>query len=116
MTDDQIRTIMLAAGFTIKDGLTDLEPYVYAAARAIEAAAVDAERSKFIKQLSDITRPRTRTHDSNKTSDEILNQLAAANAAITARALQTEELTRAFEDWLVIHRERHPQHHSDPHD
>lgn len=38
LTDEQIKEIMLANGFNIKDGLTDLKPYVYAAARAIEAA------------------------------------------------------------------------------
>jgi hypothetical protein len=39
MTDNQIREIFLANGFTIKDGQTDLKPYVYAAARALLAAA-----------------------------------------------------------------------------
>ena len=37
MTNEEIRTLMLANGFTIKEGLTDLKPYVYQAARAIEA-------------------------------------------------------------------------------
>jgi hypothetical protein len=38
LTQDQLREIFLAAGFTVKPGETDLKPYVYAAARAIEAA------------------------------------------------------------------------------
>ena len=38
LTDEQIRAIFLSHGFTIKDGLTDLKPYVYEAARAIERA------------------------------------------------------------------------------
>jgi hypothetical protein len=40
MTDEQIKAHFLAEGFTIKDGLLDLKPYVYSAARAIEAAAI----------------------------------------------------------------------------
>lgn len=35
MTKDQIRAVLLAAGFTIKDGQTDLEPYVFEAAGAL---------------------------------------------------------------------------------
>lgn len=37
MSNDKIREIFLANGFTIKEGLTDLKPYVYAAARALIA-------------------------------------------------------------------------------
>lgn len=37
LTDEQIREIFLLYGFTIKDWLTDLKPYVYAAARAVIA-------------------------------------------------------------------------------
>jgi hypothetical protein len=39
LTNPQIKEIMLANGFTVKDGLEDLKPYVYAAARALLAAA-----------------------------------------------------------------------------
>lgn len=35
MTNDQIKEIALANGFTIKEGLTDLKPYVYDFARAL---------------------------------------------------------------------------------
>lgn len=37
VTDSMIREAFLANGFTIKDGHSDLKPYVYAAARAILA-------------------------------------------------------------------------------
>ena len=37
VTDEQIKEAFLANGFTIKDGRSDLKPYVYAAARAILA-------------------------------------------------------------------------------
>lgn len=37
MSDIDIRQMFLANGFTIKEGMTDLKPYVYEAARAIEA-------------------------------------------------------------------------------
>ncbi len=39
LTDEQIKNILLAHGFTIKAGLSDLKPYVYEAVRAILAAA-----------------------------------------------------------------------------
>lgn len=39
LTDAEIREIFLANGFTIKDGESDLKPYVFKAARAIEARA-----------------------------------------------------------------------------
>jgi small-conductance mechanosensitive channel len=52
LTYEQIRTIYLDSGFTIKEGLTDLKPYVYASARAIESAAC-AERDKRIAELEE---------------------------------------------------------------
>lgn len=42
MTNDQIRAVFLANGFTVKEGQTDLKPYVYAAARALLALATHA--------------------------------------------------------------------------
>ena len=38
MSDAQIKAVFLANGFTIKEGMTDLKPYVYQAARALLAA------------------------------------------------------------------------------
>jgi hypothetical protein len=38
MTKDQIRDIFMAHGFAIKEGQTDLKPYVYDAARALLAS------------------------------------------------------------------------------
>jgi hypothetical protein len=38
MTNEQIRDIFMAHGFTIKEGQTDLKPYVYDAARALLAS------------------------------------------------------------------------------
>jgi hypothetical protein len=35
ITDDLIRNVFIANGFTIKEGQADLKPYVYAAARAL---------------------------------------------------------------------------------
>lgn len=53
MTDDEIREIFMAAGFTIKPGCDDLKPYVYAAAheliRRVEARALsvsDGEKER----------------------------------------------------------------------
>jgi len=41
LTNEQIKVIMMRHGFTIKEGMDDLKHYVYAAARAIEQAAID---------------------------------------------------------------------------
>lgn len=46
MTNDQIRTVFLASGFTVKEGQTDLKPYVYKAARALLALA-NTERNPW---------------------------------------------------------------------
>lgn len=37
VSDEQIKAVFLANGFTIKPGCDDLKPYVYAAARALLA-------------------------------------------------------------------------------
>lgn len=42
LTDDQIREVFLANGFTVKEGQTDLKPYVFAAARALLAKTLVA--------------------------------------------------------------------------
>lgn len=44
LAKDQIRKILLENGFTIKDGQTDLKPYVYQAAAALLAAAKEDEK------------------------------------------------------------------------
>lgn len=44
MADERIREVFLSHGFTIKDGHTDLKPYVYAAARALLRAAAEQGR------------------------------------------------------------------------
>jgi hypothetical protein len=43
ITDDDIRRVFLAHGFTIKDGQTDLKPYVFDAARALLVEATGQE-------------------------------------------------------------------------
>jgi hypothetical protein len=40
MTKDQIRAVFMANGFTIKEGQTDLKPYVYEAAAGLIRAAL----------------------------------------------------------------------------
>ena len=39
LTDEQIRAVFLSNGFTVKEGQTDLKPYVFQAARALLALA-----------------------------------------------------------------------------
>lgn len=51
MTKDQIRAIFLGAGFTIKEGQTDLRPYVYDAAYCLLSASIaDTAGAKPIYQ------------------------------------------------------------------
>ena len=49
-SDDEIRAVFLANGFTIKDGQTDLKPYVYQAARALLSAALPPPPSPLDSQ------------------------------------------------------------------
>lgn len=53
LSNDEIRSIMLDNGFTIKDGCKDLKPYVYAAVRAIEKAHGMTRPVPTQKPLSD---------------------------------------------------------------
>ena len=43
VSDAQIKAVFLANGFTIKEGMTDLKPYVYQAARALLVTAGQAQ-------------------------------------------------------------------------
>lgn len=57
MTNDDIRRIFLSHGFTIKEGETDLKPYVYDAAKAliVEALAVHAaDVATLVKRIREI--------------------------------------------------------------
>jgi hypothetical protein len=45
LSDEDVRALFLANGFEIKPGHTDLKPYVYAAARALEAAHIEAAQA-----------------------------------------------------------------------
>ncbi len=48
ITDDDIRRVFLANGFTVKEGQTDLKPYVFAAARALLELAAPAPVAQAI--------------------------------------------------------------------
>lgn len=50
VTHEQIRATLLAHGFTIKEGQTDLKPYVYEAARALLALAPPAPSAQTAAQ------------------------------------------------------------------
>ena len=52
LTNERIRELMLANGFTIKEGLDDLKPYVYEAARAIEAEVRKQAMSDALEQAA----------------------------------------------------------------
>ena len=56
MSDEQIKAVFLANGFTIKPGCDDLKPYVYAAARALLAIS-DAEVGKSTTRTSEPVNP-----------------------------------------------------------
>lgn len=40
LSDEEIREVMLTNGFVVKDGHSDLKPYVFQAVRAIEQAVL----------------------------------------------------------------------------
>jgi hypothetical protein len=51
VSNDEIRAVLLQHGYTIKDGYTDLKPYVYDGARAV-LALLDATRRDMAHQMS----------------------------------------------------------------
>lgn len=53
MTNEQIREIFLANGFTVKEGQADLKPYVYAAARALINATLE-EAAKLCDEMQSV--------------------------------------------------------------
>jgi hypothetical protein len=55
LSEEDIRALFLAAGFTVKDGHADLKTYVYGAARAVERAAVE----KLAAMGGDLPEPTT---------------------------------------------------------
>lgn len=94
MTNEQIKAIFLANGFSIKEG-NGLRPYVYQAARALLEAAVTTERDMW----------RTASHTNKASADEYERQLAAQakeNEVLRARVAELEELRKDAERyrWL----------------
>lgn len=64
LSDEEVRSIFMANGFTIKDGQTDLKPYVYASAKALERAVLDkASKQEPICYLIDDGYSKTTTKD-----------------------------------------------------
>jgi hypothetical protein len=53
LTKDQIRDVFMENGFTIKDGLTDLKPYVYEAADALIMKAYTVIKDAFLYSMND---------------------------------------------------------------
>ena len=53
LTKEQIREVFLASGFTVKEGQTDLTPYVYAADRAAGAEPVVRLMNRVVRALGD---------------------------------------------------------------
>ena len=60
MTDEEIKTIFVAAGFKLHDG--DLKPYVYLAARALIAKALECKKLGVMKHPCE-TEPGELEHD-----------------------------------------------------
>ncbi|MGV2866361.1 hypothetical protein [Achromobacter sp. AGC39] len=82
--NDTIRAVFLAHGFTIKDGQTDLKPYVYEAAHALLStlrAQLTDERAEHVETLR-------RMRADYKPSDGPMSALKAAalDAALSALA------------------------------
>ena len=101
VSDEQIKAVFLANGFTIKEGLTDLKPYVYQAAHALLATvgAGGAEPPRkpvedgwlqdgpLLYRLTDARRPRNR--------DEIIVTMANSSRTEEARTRRAGELLNA---------------------
>ncbi|AHC93977.1 Lar-like restriction alleviation protein [Achromobacter phage JWAlpha] len=49
LSDEDIREVFLAHGFTVKEGQTDLKPYVYVAARALLAQYAAPQASEAVR-------------------------------------------------------------------
>ncbi len=56
VSNDEIRAVLIRNGYTIKEGCTDLKPYVYDGARAV-LALLDATRRDMAHQMSAPARP-----------------------------------------------------------
>lgn len=71
VTDEQIRATFLAHGFTVKEGQTDLKPYVFEAARALLALAPPAPSVQTAAQeaVGTLTISRFRGHLENHDFD-----------------------------------------------
>jgi hypothetical protein len=95
LTDEQIRTIYLDSGFTIKEGLKDLKPYVYASARAIESAAC-AERDKRIAEMEEMN---AQLREQNTAVDKACADLEAHIEQLE-RELETERAV-SFRDQVA---------------
>jgi hypothetical protein len=98
LTDEQIKRIMLDNGFTIKEGLTDLKPYVYAAARALIAAAAPQPSHQPLtdEQIYGMHRLnlgiRAGTRNRSKDMESVINQ-AAMNCAHEMLSCVRKELS-----------------------
>lgn len=69
LTDDEIRTILLAGGFEIKPGFDDLKPYVYEAVRALEDALIAKNPAPvYPRPLTDFEKARGITPDTTPSS------------------------------------------------
>ncbi|GAB2704176.1 hypothetical protein [Comamonas sediminis] len=63
VTDEQIKAVFLANGFTIKEGLTDLKSYVYKAARALLQLSTTDQLAALIEGMSVSVDVSTGDHD-----------------------------------------------------
>jgi hypothetical protein len=53
ITKDQIREVFLKNGFTIKEGQTDLKPYVYNAAEELVSLILEVINSKLVEAMNE---------------------------------------------------------------
>lgn len=97
LTDDEIRTIFLQNGFTVKEGNSDLKPYVFEAARALLAAAdpeKNAARYCFIKDT---------TFLDNQNLLEAMKSGESWDAVIDAEMERARQQRRAYREYLRHH-------------
>lgn len=69
VSNDEIRAVLIRNGYTIKEGCTDLKPYVYDGARAV-LALLDATRRDMDHRLSPPPSPRVDSLETPKKVDQ----------------------------------------------
>lgn len=120
VSDEQIKAVFLANGFTIKEGLTDLKPYVYQAARALLATGGQAQANSVIdfphEEVDALAITRYKVVDADKSMfwESAVVAGDGTRQLYTGRKVECENMARKFagafaEGAFVFHAMNAPQ-------